>query len=223
VNTDPNESLVSCTCNFCSGHIEFDSGQIQPGTTVQCPHCGIETILFNPKENAPNPAPATTAGPPEIFFNCPKCSRPMSGDETLLGEKVNCPDCGEPFILSTKNGDGKSGKQYKFITTTGNEISGHTIESYLGVARGIVVRSPDLGQQLFGGLKTIVGGNIKSFEKVCEATRSEAFSRMVEHAKTMKADAIIAMRYDATEFAPGITEVLAYGTAVKLKAQKDEP
>ena len=104
------------------------------------------------------------------------------------------------------------------MITTGNEISGHAIESYLGVARGIVVRSPDLGQQLFGGLKTIVGGNIKSFEKVCEATRSEAFSRMVEHAKTMKADAIIAMRYDATEFAPGITEVLAYGTAVKLEA-----
>jgi uncharacterized protein YbjQ (UPF0145 family) len=69
-----------------------------------------------------------------------------------------------------------------------------------------VVRSPGLEQQLFGGLKKIVGGNIESFAKVCETARSEAFSRMMEQAKTMNADAIIAMRYDATEFAPGISQ-----------------
>jgi uncharacterized protein YbjQ (UPF0145 family)/DNA-directed RNA polymerase subunit RPC12/RpoP len=223
MNTDPKESFVSCTCNTCSGLIEFDENLNPNGTTIQCPHCGIETILFNPESNALADVTATPTDPAEIFFSCPKCKRPMSGDKSLLGEKVNCPDCGEPFILSTKNSVRKSSKQTTIITTTGNEISGRVIESYIGIARGIVVRSPDLEQQLFGGLKRIVGGNIESFAKMCEAARREAFSRMVEHANTMKADAIIGMRYDATEFAPGITEVLAYGTAVALKKPEDEP
>jgi uncharacterized protein YbjQ (UPF0145 family) len=102
------------------------------------------------------------------------------------------------------------------ITTTGNDVAGHTIESYLGLVRGIVVRSPNIVQGMLGGLKQIVGGNIESFAEVCEAARMQAFYRMVEHAREMGANAIIAMRYDATEFAPGVTEVLAYGTAVKL-------
>ena len=84
-----------------------------------------------------------------------------------------------------------------------------------------MVRSPDIIQGVFGGLKQIVGGNIETYARVCEETRRQAFSRMVEQAKAMNADAIIAMRYDATEFAPGITEVLAYGTAVKLVERKE--
>jgi uncharacterized protein YbjQ (UPF0145 family) len=102
------------------------------------------------------------------------------------------------------------------IVTTGNEVGGHTITSYLGIVRGIVVRSPNIGQSFLGGLKQIVGGNIESFATVCEAAREEAFERMARHAEEMGADAVIAMRYDATEFAQGVTEVLAYGTAVKL-------
>ena len=100
--------------------------------------------------------------------------------------------------------------------TTGNEVAGRTIESYLSVVRGIVVRSPDIVQGVFGGLKQIVGGNIETYARVCEEARKQAFDRMVVQAKAMHADAIIAVRYDATEFAPGITEVFAYGTAVKL-------
>ncbi|OAI54360.1 hypothetical protein AYO44_03570 [Planctomycetaceae bacterium SCGC AG-212-F19] len=102
------------------------------------------------------------------------------------------------------------------IVTTGNEITGHSIASYIGVVRGIVVRSPSLAQGFFGGLKQIIGGNIESYAEVCEAARRESFQRMVRHAEEEGADAIIAMRYDATEFASGVTEVLAYGTAVKL-------
>ena len=67
-----------------------------------------------------------------------------------------------------------------------------------------------------GGLKQMIGGNIESYAKVCEAAREEAYERMVQHAEEKGADAIIAMRYDATEFSERATEVLAYGTAVKL-------
>ena len=101
--------------------------------------------------------------------------------------------------------------------TTGNEIAEHGIVGYLGIVRGIVVRCPTITQGFLGGLKSIVGGNIGAYESVCEAARDEAFQRMVAHAQTLGADAIIGMRYDATEFADGVTEVLAYGTAVKVR------
>ena len=103
------------------------------------------------------------------------------------------------------------------IVTTGNEIEMGVVSQYLGIVRGIVVRSPSIGQGLIGGLKSIVGGNIEEFAEVCEAARLEAFNRMIAHAHQIGADAIIGMRYDATEFSDTITEVLAYGTAVKLR------
>ena len=102
------------------------------------------------------------------------------------------------------------------IVTTGNEVVGHTVASYIGVVRGIVVRSPNIAQGFLGSLKQMVGGNIESYARVCESAREDAFQRMVQHADEKGADAIICMRYDATEFAPSVTEVLAYGTAVKL-------
>lgn len=105
------------------------------------------------------------------------------------------------------------------IVTTGPEVAGHSIDRYLGVVRGIVVRSPNIAQNLIGGLKSIVGGNNETYATVCEHARQEAFDRLVEHAGAVGADAIINMRYDATEFMQGATEVLAYGTAVKLRAE----
>ena len=102
------------------------------------------------------------------------------------------------------------------IVTTANEIVGYPIAKYFGIVRGIVVRSPSIAQGFLGGLKQIVGGNIEAYAEVCEAAREEAYERMVRHAEERGADAIIAMRYDATEFSAGVTEVLAYGTAVKL-------
>jgi uncharacterized protein YbjQ (UPF0145 family) len=103
------------------------------------------------------------------------------------------------------------------IVTTGNEIAGSYVTDYLGVVRGIVVRAPNIAQGLLGGLKQLVGGNIESYAQVCEKAREEAFERMVVHAEERGADAVIAVRYDAAEFAQGVTEVLAYGTAVKLR------
>jgi len=102
------------------------------------------------------------------------------------------------------------------IVTTGNEVAGHSIASYVGIVRGIVVRSPSIAQGFLGGLKQMVGGNIESYAQVCESAREDAFERMVQHAEERGADAVIAMRYDATEFTQSVTEVLAYGTAVKL-------
>jgi len=103
------------------------------------------------------------------------------------------------------------------IVTTGNDVSGRTIKTYLGIVRGIVVRSPNIAQGLMGGFKQVVGGNIESYANVCEKARQEAFDRMVKHAAEINADALLAVRYDATEFAQRVTEVLAYGTAVKLE------
>lgn len=107
----------------------------------------------------------------------------------------------------------------RIIVTTGNEVAGCKITRYLGIVRGIVVRSPSFGKSFIGAFKSLAGGNIKEFIDVCEAARHEAFEQMMIHAQELNADAIIGMRYDATEFMQGTTEVLVYGTAVTLAAE----
>lgn len=103
------------------------------------------------------------------------------------------------------------------IVTTGFDIEGRQIAEYQGVVRGIVVRATGIGRGIIGGLKSLAGGNIEEWAHVCEHARMEAFNRMVAHAHEIGADAVIGMRYDATEFSQAATEVLAYGTAVKLR------
>lgn len=102
------------------------------------------------------------------------------------------------------------------IVTTGNEVAGFTISAYLGIVRGVIVRSPSIGQGFVGAFKSIGGGNIKEYADVCEAARHDAYQQMLAHAQALGAQAVIGMRYDATEFMQGTTEVLAYGTAVRL-------
>lgn len=102
------------------------------------------------------------------------------------------------------------------IVTSGNDVAGRKISQYLGIVRGIIVRSTGIGRGIVGGLRSIAGGNIPEYAAVCEEARQHAYQLMLEHAAQIGADAIIAFRYDATEFMPGSTEVLAYGTAVKL-------
>jgi uncharacterized protein YbjQ (UPF0145 family) len=104
----------------------------------------------------------------------------------------------------------------RIAVTTGNNLEGYEISEYLGIVRGIVVRAQTITQGIRGAFSQILGGNIRAYEEVCEQARSEAYGRMVEHAQERGAHAVIGMRYDATEFAQGVTEVLAYGTAVKL-------
>src|SRR5678816_2508446 len=103
----------------------------------------------------------------------------------------------------------------QLIVTTGNDVAGHDVVKYLAIVRGIVVRATGIGQGLLGSLRALGGGNIAEFTEVCEAARHDAYQQMVQHAQEMGADAIIGMRYDATEFMQGSTEVLAYGTAVR--------
>jgi uncharacterized protein YbjQ (UPF0145 family) len=105
----------------------------------------------------------------------------------------------------------------RVVVTTGNEVSGYRIMHYLGIVRGIVVRSPSIGQGIVGAFKSIGGGNISEYAEVCESARHDAYTQMVAHAEHLGAHAIVGMRYDATEFFQGATEVLAYGTAVTIE------
>jgi uncharacterized protein YbjQ (UPF0145 family) len=100
------------------------------------------------------------------------------------------------------------------MVTTAFTIDGYRVVRALGVVRGITVRSRSIFGTLGGALHTIVGGNITAFTRLCESTRAEAFEIMVQHASEIGANAVIGMRYDATEIMSGVSEVLAYGTAV---------
>jgi uncharacterized protein YbjQ (UPF0145 family) len=100
------------------------------------------------------------------------------------------------------------------MTSTTFEIEGHRVTKHLGVVRGITVRSRSIFGTLGASLQTIIGGNITLFTELCEKTRREAFDMMVEHAEQIGANAVIGVRYDATEVMDGVTEVLCYGTAV---------
>jgi uncharacterized protein YbjQ (UPF0145 family) len=103
------------------------------------------------------------------------------------------------------------------IVTTTNDVADHRIIQYLGVVRGITVRSRSLFGTVGAQFQSLFGGNISLYTGLAERTRKEAFELMVRHAVAEGANGVIAMRYDANEIAPGITEVLAYGTAVVLE------
>ena len=100
------------------------------------------------------------------------------------------------------------------MVTTAFELDGFRVVRCLGVVRGITVRSRSIFGTLGGTLQTIVGGNITAFTRLCEVARAEAFEILVQHASELGANAVIGMRYDANEIMNGVTEVLAYGTAV---------
>jgi uncharacterized protein YbjQ (UPF0145 family) len=104
------------------------------------------------------------------------------------------------------------------VTTT-LSIEGYRIREYKGVARGIIVRSPTIAQGIVGGLKNIIGGRIGAYTEMCEQAREQAYELLVEHARQMGANAVIGMRYDASEVVSkgSATEVLCYGTAVVIE------
>ena len=100
------------------------------------------------------------------------------------------------------------------IVTTTNDIAGHRVVRYLGLVRGITVRSRSIVGNFLGGLQSLFGGNITIYTQLCERARADTYRDMCEHARALGANAIIGVRYDATEVMPGLTEVLCYGTAV---------
>ena len=103
------------------------------------------------------------------------------------------------------------------MVTTAFNFEGYRVVRNLGVIRGITVRSRSVVGNFVGGLQTLLGGNISIYTELCEHARGEAFNLMVEHAQAKGANAIIGMRYDANEVMDGVTEVLAYGTAVVVE------
>lgn len=103
------------------------------------------------------------------------------------------------------------------MTTTTFTLDGFRVTRSLGVVRGITVRSRSIVGTVGGALQTLVGGNITLFTELCEKTRAEAFDMMLRHAEQIGANAVIGVRYDATELMQGVTEVLCYGTAVTVQ------
>ena len=103
------------------------------------------------------------------------------------------------------------------LTTTAFEIAGYRVIKSFGVVRGIIVRSRSIVGNIGASIQSIFGGNISLYTELCERTRGDAFRLMLEHAGELGANAVIGVRYDATEIAQGITEVLCYGTAVYVE------
>jgi uncharacterized protein YbjQ (UPF0145 family) len=103
------------------------------------------------------------------------------------------------------------------MVTTAQELPGYRIVRSLGLVRGITVRSRSIVGNFFGGLQSLFGGNITIYTELCEQARDETYRDMVRHARALGANAIIAVRYDATELMAGLTEVLCYGTAVVVE------
>ena len=104
------------------------------------------------------------------------------------------------------------------FTTTAFSLDGYRITRTLGVVRGIIVRSRSIVGSIGAGFQTLFGGNISLYTTLCERTRSDAFELMLKHAQQRGANAVIGVRYDATEVMAGVTEVLCYGTAVVVES-----
>ena len=107
------------------------------------------------------------------------------------------------------------------VTTTFT-IEGYRITRYLGVVRGIIVRAPTISQGFLGGLKSIIGGQIGAYTEMCEQARTQAYDLLIDHALALGANAIVGLRYDASEVASKVsaTEVLCYGTAVTIAPEQ---
>ena len=105
------------------------------------------------------------------------------------------------------------------VTTT-LTIEGFKIKQYKGVVRGIIVRSPTIAQGILGGLKNIIGGKIGAYTEMCEQARQQAYELMEQHALQMGANAVVGLRYDASDVADAATEVLCYGTAVVIEPDR---
>jgi uncharacterized protein YbjQ (UPF0145 family) len=109
-----------------------------------------------------------------------------------------------------------------FAVTTTFTIEGYRIRQYLGVVRGLTVRAPTISQGILGGLKSIIGGQVGAYTEMCEQARQQAYDLIIDHARALGANAIVGLRYDASEIGgktSSATEVLCYGTAVLIEPE----
>jgi uncharacterized protein YbjQ (UPF0145 family) len=112
----------------------------------------------------------------------------------------------------------------QMLVSTTFTIEGYRVTRYLGIVRGLIVRSPTISQGILGGLKSIIGGHIGAYTEMCEQTRQQAYDLLIDHARAVGANAIIGFKYDASEIGGGrgtaATEVLCYGTAVVIEPER---
>ena len=146
---------------------------------------------------------------------CKNCGKDYPSDSYFKPGGL-CAECWEQMTPEERQRFTRASGLHR-MTTTAFELPGHTTVECLGVVRGIVVRSRSLFGTIGGALQTVVGGNITLFSELCERTRSDAFEMLLEHATEMGANAVVGVRYDATEIMDGVSEVLCYGTAVVAK------
>jgi len=144
---------------------------------------------------------------------CPKC-----GTRVVIGAAF-CPSCGNTLSTATNVATAPAGlpphpEPTQIPCTTAFSIAGYRVVRELGIVRGLTVRTRGVGGRFQAGISALVGGKVDAYIEMCEHARSEALEHMVDHARTMGANAVIGMRYDTTEIAEGMDEVLAYGTAV---------
>jgi uncharacterized protein YbjQ (UPF0145 family) len=152
-------------------------------------------------------------------MKCEKCGRDYPSDYYFKAKSV-CSECFEKLSVEGKTLAMNVPKMHS-MTSTAFTIDGYKIVKNLGVVRGILVRSRSIFGTIGASLQTLVGGDITLFSELCEKTRSEAFDMMLNHALEIGANAVIGVRYDATEIMSGVTEVLCYGTAVVVEADKN--
>lgn len=153
-------------------------------------------------------------------MKCQVCGRDFPSQFYFKIDDV-CTECYETMDPEQRRTAMKRAARISALTTTAFTIDGYRIRKNLGVVRGIVVRSRSVVGTLGASLQTLVGGNITLFTELCEKTRADAFDMMVEHARQAGANAVVGIRYDATELMSGVSEVLCYGTAVIVEPDKE--
>lgn len=146
---------------------------------------------------------------------CRHCGKDFPSEYYLKAGRL-CAECDEKMTPEDRQRLARGSGLHR-MTTTAFELPGHATVECFGVVRGIVVRSRSLFGTIGGALQTVVGGNITLFSDLCEQTRSEAYEMMLQHAAEMGANAVVGVRYDATEIMDGVSEVLCYGTAVVVR------
>jgi uncharacterized protein YbjQ (UPF0145 family) len=152
-------------------------------------------------------------------MKCERCGKDYPSEYYFKTETV-CVDCfGKMSAEEQDKANYKSLMKHP-MTSTSFSIEGYRIVKQFGVVRGITVRSRSILGRIGADLQTIVGGNITMFSELCEKTRAEAFDMMFSHAERIGANAVIGIRYDATEVMDGVAEVLCYGTAVLVEPER---
>jgi uncharacterized protein YbjQ (UPF0145 family) len=151
-------------------------------------------------------------------MKCKACGKDYPSEYYFKTDSI-CVNCFEDLSEEEKR-KAKFDHLMKYpMTTTAYELKGYRVVRHFGVVRGITVRSRSIIGRIGADLQTIIGGKITLFTELCEKTRAEAFDMMFSHAEQIGANAVIGIRYDATEVVDGVTEVLCYGTAVFVEPE----